>query len=178
MSRPDLCVIFNPSAGRGRARWRLDLLRRTLGGRAEFRPTAPPDRPGGQAEELARQAALDGFPLVAAAGGDGTVHEVVNGLLRSGRADVTLVVAPIGSANDYAYSLGLPDDWWLTPNPAIGPRQVDVGLVRSEQRSRYFCNGLGVGFNGYVTLESRRIKWLRGLPLYALAFLRHPPLSF
>src|SRR5207302_4173999 len=44
--------------------------------------------------------------------------------------------------------------------------------VRSGERSRYFVNGLGLGFNGAVALESRRIKRLQGLALYGLAFLR------
>jgi len=168
MSRADVCVIFNPTAGRHRARQRLERLRQALGPRAEFRPT---DR-AGHAEELALEAARAGFATVAAAGGDGTVHEVVNGLVRSGVPAVTLAIYPIGSANDYAHSLGLDADWFFRNDPAIGPRLVDIGLVRSGARSRYFCNGLGLGFNGMVTLESRRIKWLQGLALYGTALLR------
>jgi diacylglycerol kinase family enzyme len=62
---------------------------------------------------------------------------------------------------------------------------VDVGLARgADGRQRYFVNGLGLGFNGAVTLESRKIRHVRGLPLYSLAMLRAmcyqfrcPPLS-
>jgi diacylglycerol kinase family enzyme len=168
MSRPDVCVIFNPTAGRHRARRRLERLRQALGPRAEFRPTDW----AGHAEELALEAARAGFPTVAAAGGDGTVHEVVNGLVRAGVPDVTLAIFPIGSANDYAHSLGLDPDWFFRNDPAIGPRPVDVGVARSGARSRYFCNGLGLGFNGMVTLESRKIRWLQGLALYGLALVR------
>src|SRR5947209_4238598 len=92
------CVIYNPAAGKGRGERRLRRLRRFLGTRAEFRPTSAQ----GHAEELAFAAARQGFPQVAAAGGDGTVHEVANGLLRA-RSAATLVVYPIGSANDYAH---------------------------------------------------------------------------
>src|SRR5581483_6618810 len=84
----DVCVIYNPASGKGRGRDRLERLRRALGGRAEFRPTRHP----GDGEALALDAAGDGFATVVAAGGDGTVHEVANGLLRSGRRDVTLAV--------------------------------------------------------------------------------------
>ncbi len=168
MSQADVCVIFNPMAGRGRARRALDQLRRCLGARAEFWPTSAP----GKAEELAAQAASAGFATVAAAGGDGTVHEVVNGLMLAQRPDVAFAVIPIGSANDYAHSLELGDDWWRRPDPAIAARQVDVGQVCSGSRSRFFCNGLGLGFNGFVTLEAERIRFVRGLPLYALALLR------
>jgi diacylglycerol kinase (ATP) len=169
MSDTGTCVIFNPTAGRGRARHRLESLRRFLGGKADFRPTRYP-RHG---EELARQAAIEGFPRVAAAGGDGTVHDVANGLLRSGRSDVTLVVYPIGSANDYAHSLGLGPEWWRNSHLETTVRRLDVGrAMRADGRDQYFVNGLGLGFNGAVTLESRRVLGLQGVPLYTVALLR------
>jgi diacylglycerol kinase family enzyme len=168
MPGPQVCVIYNPASGRGRAARRLGRLRRAWDGRAVFWPTAAP----GQAEELALQAARAGYGTVAAAGGDGTVHEVANGLLRAGRPEVVLAVVPVGSANDYAHSLGLGPHWWLHPDPSVTPHAVDVGLARAPGRSRYFVNGLGLGFNGLVTRESRRIRWLQGPALYGLAILR------
>jgi diacylglycerol kinase family enzyme len=165
----DICVIFNPAAARGRAGPRLQELRALLGSRAEFRPTRFP----AHAEELAHQAALSGFAVVAAAGGDGTAHEVANGLLYSGRRDVSLAVLPLGSANDYAFGLGLESKGRSLFSAENQTRQVDVGWVQSETgKERYFVNSLGTGFSGFVALESRRIRRLQGLPLYALAFLR------
>ena len=165
-----VCVIYNPAAGKGRASVRLNRLRRTLGTSAEFWLHTTDRRH--VAEELAQKAAETGFPVVAAAGGDGTVHEVANGLVRSEVSMVTLAVVPVGSANDYAHSLGLDERWWQHPDPTIRTHRVDVGVVRAGKRSRFFVNGLGLGFNGAVTLESRRIKRLQGLALYGLAFLR------
>ena len=181
MTTPEFCIIFNPASGRGRSKRRLEGLRRALDSRAAFWPTER----AGHAEELARRAALEGFPIVAAAGGDGTVHEVANGLLRSRSPTVTLAVFPVGSANDYAHSLGIDADWWRRPDPALCILQADVGVVRAPTgRERFFVNGLGLGFNGSVTLESRRIKNLQGLSLYGLAALRamwsrytHPPMN-
>jgi diacylglycerol kinase family enzyme len=162
-------VIFNPSAGRGRAGQRLTRLRRLLGAGAHYQPT----QGAGHAEELAFQAARSGFAVVAAAGGDGTVHEVANGILRAGQPAVALAVIPIGSANDYAYSLGQAGCWQEDKAAGRGPRPVDVGWVRSaDGRERYFVNGLGLGFNGAVTLESRRIRRLQGMALYGCAVLR------
>jgi diacylglycerol kinase family enzyme len=168
MSRAGVCVVYNPAAGKGQAAARVVRLRRVLGPRADFRPTTAP----GMAEELALAAAREGFPIVAAAGGDGTVHEVGNGLVRSGRPDVILAVLPVGSANDYAHSLGLDADWWLRRDPSVAPVPLDVGVVRSGGRQRHFLNGLGLGFNGAVTLESRKVHRLQGLALYGLAFVR------
>src|SRR2546427_11828619 len=99
-------------AGRGRALRRLRALPRRWADRAELRPTEQP----GHAEELALNAARAGFAIVGAAGGDGTVHEVANGLLRADGSNTALTVFPIGSANDYAYSLGLETDWWRQPD--------------------------------------------------------------
>src|SRR5438477_10276529 len=162
MTKANVCVIYNPAAGKGRGVQRLNKLRRVLGARAAFRPT---DREG-HAEDLALSAAQEGFPIVAAAGGDGTAHEVANGILRSGCHEVTFAVIPVGSANDYAYSLGLDGDWWLRRDERVAARPLDVGLVQSGPRSRYFINGLGLGFNGAVTLEARKITHLQGLTLY------------
>lgn len=168
MSPREVCVIYNPASGRGRSARRLAGLVRAWSKRAAFWPTAAP----GQAEELALQAARGGFVTVAAAGGDGTVHEVANGLLRAERPDVVLAVIPIGSANDYACGLGLDGCWWRDDDAAIHPQAVDVGLVRAAGRSRYFVSCLGLGFYGMVALEARRIRWLQSVALYGLAALR------
>jgi diacylglycerol kinase (ATP) len=164
MSVVEYCVISNPTAGRHRAASRFTRLRRRFAGRAEFWQT----KHAGHAEELAYEAAHAGFTMVVAAGGDGTVHEVGNGLLRAGRSDVIFGVLPIGSANDYAHSLAH-DGRPTQP----GGLAVDVGVVREPGgRQRYFLCCLGLGLNGAVTLESHRIKRLQGVALYGLATLR------
>lgn len=162
------CIIYNPAAGRGRASGRLRALQQGLAGQeVEYRPTDA----AGHAEALALRAAEEGFTVVGAAGGDGTVHEVANGILRAGRPDVALAVFPVGSANDYAHSLGLDAGWWRTPS--FRTRSVDAGWVRtSGGKERYFVNGLGMCFNAAVTFESRRVRWLQGVPLYGVALVR------
>ncbi len=163
MANTELCVIFNPAAGKHRAARRLAKLRQSWGANVIFQPTSKP----GHAIELAKHAACDGFTIVAAAGGDGTVHEVANGLLQAERPDVRFAIFPIGSANDYAYSV----TQHVSETPA--PHTVDVGRVRSpDGRQKFFVCCLGLGLNGAVTLESRRVKWLQGMALYGLATLR------
>ena len=161
------CLIFNPSAGRGRAdKWVRGLREDRLIG-IQFEPT----QRAGHAVELARAAADAGYEKVIAAGGDGTVHEVANGLLQSANRGVIFSTWPVGSANDYAYSLGM-QAWWKRQSEPTEVREVDVGRVSATGRERYYVNALGVGFNGMVTLESRSIRWLTGMPLYAWAFLK------
>ncbi len=175
MAQPDLCVIFNPAAGKHRGRKRLEQIRQSWGTHVEFQPTEH----SGHAIVLAEQAARAGIPVVAAAGGDGTAHEVLNGLMRVRHPDVAFTIIPIGSANDYAFSLG------LDGKTTLPTRRVDVGVVRTPNgKQAYFGCCLGTGFNGRVTFESRRIKRLQGVFLYGLATIRamlyhyrYPPMS-
>jgi diacylglycerol kinase (ATP) len=162
------CVIFNPSAGRGRAARLLHSLQQSQPTAFELCPT---ERPG-HAIELARAAAEAGCPVVVAAGGDGTVHEVANGILLAGRNETIFSVWPFGSANDYAFALGVKRQRWQGPPAGQEVRSVDVGRIEAAGKSVYFVNCSGIGFNGGVTLESRRIRWLRGMPLYGLATWR------
>ncbi len=175
MTDPKICVIFNPAAGKHRGRRRLEQIRKSWGTHADFRPTLH----AGHAIELAELAAREGFSVIAAAGGDGTAHEVLNGLMRIRNPDVAFTIIPIGSANDYAFSLGLHD----SQTPAL--RHVDVGCVRTlTGKLAYFGCCLGMGFNGWVTWEARRVRLLQGVFLYGLAALRalrnhydYPPMT-
>jgi diacylglycerol kinase (ATP) len=154
-------VLFNAHAGKRQAEKRLQKLRSLLPGEIEICST---ERPG-HAEEMALRAASAGTSPVIAAGGDGTVHEAANGILRSGNGEVTLGVLPLGSANDYAYSLRK-----RAANLAFA---VDVGQIREPGgKERYFVCCLGLGLNGAVTLEARRIKKLQGVFLYGWATIK------
>ena len=168
MSTPT-CVIYNPAAGRGRAEKHLRELATGSSGEVELRAS----REAGHAVELARAAAEEGFARVVAAGGDGTVHEVANGVLQSGRRDVVFAVWPLGSANDYAFALGM-IEWWNRRSELLATQtlEVDVGRVTVPGREVFMVNCLGIGFNGMITIEARKTRWLKGLPLYAWAFVK------
>lgn len=162
-------LIYNPTAGRGRTAAKVEGLREKLGERAYLAPTEGP----GHAERLAKEAVQRGWARIGVAGGDGVVHEAANGLLSGGSGGSSLVVFPWGSANDYAYALGRASTFREPAPEGDGPRAVDVGrLTTSSGKARYFVNGAGIGFNCAVTHEARRIRFLRGIPLYTLALVR------
>lgn len=176
---PKVIVILNPAADRGRAADLAHLIRAWLGAHTSFE-WAETNGPG-HAIELAEGAARDGFEWIVAAGGDGTVHEVANGILRvneAGRASPALGVIPIGSGNDFAWMSGAPLG---DPQAAIRRllegevRCVDAGVIADERgvgAQRYFVNGAGLGFDAVVTIESRKIKRLHGFPMYVAAVLQ------
>jgi len=125
----------------------------------------------GHVVELAKKAALDGFTPIIAAGGDGTVGEVANGLMQAAGSEKEVVgplgIMPTGSANDAVYSLGLPTDF----NRAAGiiaagkTRLMDLGKVNGK----YFVNNSAAGLEPYVTIKHEKITWIRGIIRYLVA---------
>ena len=96
----DTLIIFNPAAKGTKAARFLERIQQFAGG-AKIERTGRP----GAAEEMARSALQAGFRTIVAAGGDGTVHEVVNGIGESG---VHLGILPVGTMNVLAAEIGLP----------------------------------------------------------------------
>lgn len=166
-------AVVNPAAGRGAALRAWSRVRPILEAENLALEVAETRGPG-DATELAAAAVSDGVAVVIAIGGDGTIHEIANGLLRAGTpeggARTALAVVPAGSGNDFVKQLGIPAEPERAARLVSGgvTRRVDAGRVGD----RFFVNGVGIGFDALVAMEARRIRWLRGTPLYALALVR------
>lgn len=176
-----MVIVFNPTAGRRRAAllWRvLDVLVAN-GVRLELAETSCP----GDAERLTREAVRAGAPMVVAAGGDGTIAEVANGLMDSG---ARLGVIPLGTANVLAHELSLP----FAPGAVAAAlafgrtRPLWPGLARSPDSSRLFVQMLGVGFDAHVVHRlSLPLKRVLGRGAYVVQSLHevlrysYPPIS-
>ena len=160
-------VIFNPAAGRGQTAVLRGEAQRRLGEGWEWRPT---ERPG-HAVELARAAAAEKAPVVAAFGGDGTVGDVARGILGSESA---LGILPMGTGNDVARNLGLPLDLGVACDAlARGKtRRVDMGAINGTP----FLNNAGTGFDARVMQTmNTSIRFVRGTPAFVLAVLKMFP---
>jgi len=166
-------VILNPYADHGRAIESADSIRKKCQVYAIADLSLTEN--AGQATELARDAIDKGYDLVIAAGGDGTIHEIVNGLMVDGRSEANLGLLPIGSGNDFASGLGLYSDLdSAIKNIFTGSaRLIDVAHIADDRgRQEYVANGLGIGFDATVSIQSRTITRVHGFALYALAALR------
>ncbi len=167
-------LILNPMADMGSA-WRaandLRPLMVEYGG-ADWSGTVYPTH----ATELAKQAALDGYDMVIAMGGDGTVHEVVNGLMQvPAEKRPILGVVPVGSGNDFAHAIGIPlqADRALQHAFKSPPSLVDIGLLTDENgRQEYFDNTVGIGFDAVVTIRSHKLPVVRGFMMYLTAVIQ------
>ena len=161
-----MVIVFNPVAGRRRAHllWRvLDVLSAN-GVRLELAET----RRAGHAESLALDAVKRGEPMVVAAGGDGTIAEVANGLIGT---DTRLGVIPLGTANVLAHELGLPFSPRAVAAALAFGRTAPLwpGIASSATGDRLFVQMLGVGFDAHVVKRvSFPMKRLLGKGAYAL----------
>lgn len=174
MKKHKIKLIVNPRADLGRAWQRAADLRPLIDefGGADWSGTVYPTH----AIELAQQASIEGYELVISVGGDGTVHEVINGLMQVPiEKRPKLGVVPLGSGNDFAYAIG------MERQPDIALRQIfngkeykiDVGKLQDNQgRVEYWDNAVGIGFDATVTIRSRKFTYLRGFLIYLMAVMQ------
>jgi diacylglycerol kinase (ATP) len=170
-------VLYNPQAGNGRASRLLDPIRAGLAAKgidAQFALTESP----GHATQLARQADLSRYDAVIASGGDGTLFEVLNGLMRNPATDKPpLGLIPNGTGNAFMKELGLQHSDWRRAIDIIAanrPRALDIGRVEWEGEARYFLNIVGMGFVAEVAQAAVPLKRL-GSAAYTLATLLKLP---
>jgi diacylglycerol kinase (ATP) len=173
-------IIVNPAAGRGRAaaaRGAIDAAFAALNEPIDLLVTAQP----GDATRWAYEAATQGVPYVAGAGGDGTANEIINGLahwVRDGgdaRRLPKFGMIPVGTGNDFAYNFSLSHDVAAACETLARQqtRLLDVGLVESDaEKPLYFVNGVGMGFDAIVNIESRKVRFGRGGMVFLPAVLK------
>lgn len=165
-----MIFIHNPNSNHGAHVADIQALERTLGGRCPWWRTSA----AGEAATLAREAALEGAEVVVAVGGDGTVHEIVNGLMTLPQVErPKLGILPVGSGNDFAFAAGIPTDLKKALEVVLRGETLagDVGSIEIGTARSYWCNTVGIGFDAKVTVRSRRIRALRGTAMYVAATL-------
>jgi len=180
MSSPfgELVAIVNPRAGKGRVGEELPELERTLrarGLRYRFETTTGP----GDATRIARDALATGSRFLVAVGGDGTVHEVVNGMLDGGVPivpDAVLGVVAAGSGCDLVRTSGLPGDASRACLHLQGDNTypLDLGRIRCEGPNgpvdRIFVNVAEAGLGGAVADRAARLPRRLGQARYFVGF--------
>jgi diacylglycerol kinase (ATP) len=178
-------VILNPVSGRGAGQEMAEVIRQTLTeAQATFDIVQTTEQLSAVAQ--AAQAVREGWDIVATAGGDGTANEVLNGIMEASvgtaaweageTAAAALGLIPIGTGNDFAWCMGAPigDVAAACQTLAAGQtRVVDVGRVEDELGNvRYFCNNFGAGFDAATTVESYKLRYLRGSLVFLVAVFR------
>jgi len=161
-------LLYNPAAGRGRARRHIDEAERHLrerGAEVVHLESRDPD----DLVALGRRASRDSFDRVIACGGDGTVHLAVRDL----DLGMPLAVLPLGSGDDFAKTLGIPSNLEEACRVALEGRVTEID-VASANGIRY-VGVAGVGFDSIVAAEANRVKRLRGSLVYLWSIFRVLP---
>jgi diacylglycerol kinase (ATP) len=170
MNKQKVVVIFNPAAKGDKARSVENMLRSIVRGAALW----PTDSPG-QGIRLAEQAVHHGYEVIVAAGGDGTINEVVNGI--AGRP-VTLGILPVGTMNVFAHELGLPSErirqcWKIIEDGHV----AEIDLARANDQ--FFVQLAGVGLDARAVeatdVTMRRTIGPLSYLLAALQVISDPP---
>ncbi|MFC2028797.1 diacylglycerol/lipid kinase family protein [Chloroflexota bacterium] len=173
---PRYKVIANPAAGHGSAEKVIPKIENTLLELGlDFDLVLTQKK--GDGIQLAYQSVMDGFDVVVAAGGDGTVNEVLNGLMRAqdeGRRAVMGVICA-GRGNDFAAGPGIPADilGGCRALKNFHRQRIDIGRVIGGiyPGGRYFANNVGVGFDAIGTIEVAKLpQW--GLLSFLIAILK------
>jgi diacylglycerol kinase (ATP) len=165
MSKTEAKVIVNPTASGAKVGRKWPQLRDVLSkGGLQF--AAQLTQHPGHATEIAREALDEGFRYIVSVGGDGTVNEVVNGLIVDGRVhpEVVLSIIPGGTACDFARILDISRDPSEACQTTLGHRfrVVDVGQIHCMRNGRpierYFVNVAGLGFDGEAAVRANRMS--------------------
>lgn len=162
-------LIANPASRHGETGKLLPVVRHLFDGVADYdlvTSAAPCD-----ALSIAREAT--GFDSIVAIGGDGTAHEIVNGIMQRPEGDrPAFGIVPMGSGNDYARTLGMSFDLPAAVRQLVSGerKRLDLGTCNGA----WFCNSVAVGLDARVTAKAVEMKvttgW-HGLPLYLRSLL-------
>jgi YegS/Rv2252/BmrU family lipid kinase len=170
-------VIANPTAGNGVGAKAIPRIQEILNHHEADYDLTITERPG-HGIELAREASAS-YDVVVAVGGDGTMNEVVNGLMMAkeeGLGSAILGAVAAGRGNDFVDALDLPEN--LEEGCAAllqgKTRVIDIGLVSGGivPDGRYFANCVGVGFDAITTIEVKKLPRLGGFLSFLLAVFR------
>ena len=179
---PKTLVIWNPIAGNGTAKQLWSSIESAMRAGGLVFDVAQTQAPL-HAVRLAERAKRDGYEMIVAVGGDGIVHEIVNGMMRAsnGEPSGTLGVIPVGSGNDFAKMVNLQaHDWQTAVQRIIAGNTVsfDVGKVIGDvpapgidSGTRYFANSFDTGFGAQVSKHTH-MKLLTGTPMYLVAIFK------
>ncbi len=160
-----VALIINPAAGNGRGAKAGKQAQAALGARGVECTPYVSEYPG-QAVELARRLDPTALDAIVCVGGDGTLFEVINGLVQAeAPSSTTLGLIPVGSGNSFSQDLGIFNDFAGAVGTIVSgqPKAVDVAWVVTQGQRYYFANMLGFGFVSDVCHAAEPYKALRHL---------------
>ena len=175
-----ILLIYNPNAGHGRSEKLLPDVKNYFKEKNIKIDVQLTERQG-HGKQMVGEANLDAYDGLVAAGGDGTLFEVVNGLFQNkSKKRIPIGVLPTGTGNSFSIDLGLDKTKWKDAIDLVSlnkPRKVDVGYFKANNEEYYYLNILGLGFVSDVGKTAIGFKALGNLSytigvIYQTIFLK------
>lgn len=167
-------LILNPHADRGRS-YNIANALQSIAERYGEATWASSQYPG-HSTKLAIQAAEEGYDVVVAIGGDGTCHEVINGLMQFPEETRPLFgVVPAGSGNDFSANAGFAQEREVAMHRVFNGevKRIDLAtLTDNTGHTEYWDNTVGLQFGAIATLHSHKITRLKGFAMYLWAVIK------
>jgi YegS/Rv2252/BmrU family lipid kinase len=166
MKHNEWLVIVNPNAGQGKGKKDWEIISSLLNSE-KLSFTAYFTESKDHAISLTTEGISGGFRNIVSVGGDGTLNEVVNGILLNKvcpPTDISLASIPVGTGNDWGKMFGITGDYEKTVSIISGKKQIlhDIGVISyfegQEKKLRYFINIAGVGFESVVVQKTNYQK--------------------
>lgn len=158
-------IIVNPTSGNGSTKKKWPKIKEELESQLfDFQYVLT--EYSNHSVELAQQAISEGFKHIISVGGDGTLHNIVNGIMSQkivATNTISIGVIPIGTGNDWVKTHNIPRDFYKAIQVIKNgnSKQQDIGkieLINANKKVHYFMNLAGVGFDGYVVSKVERYK--------------------
>lgn len=186
MQKDKIVLIINPNASKGKGKTKAKEISSYFASKGLECECAYTDKKG-HATALSKEFAEKGYGTIIAAGGDGTVNEVVNGIMRAECEEKPKMgIIPIGRGNDFAWIAKIPTSSIYEAADLIingETKKTDVGFAKGtgQENGLYFFNGLGIGFEPLVNFRAQEFKHLNGMPSYIAGFIKilfNPPKGY
>ncbi len=184
MKGEEVLLIINPLASKGKGKKKAKKIGQYFKKRG-VNCTIAYTLKEEHAEKLTEAGIANGFKRIIAVGGDGTVNEVLNGIMKSGNGGIRMGIIPIGRGNDIAWMAKIPKRLYKAVDLIIDEEAmgIDVGrcLNKENGSEKYFLNGTGFGFEPMVNFKAMSYKRINGFLSYVVAFLyclSNPPAGY
>ncbi len=178
-------LIYNPKASKGKANYFVRKVKKIL---KEYNIELKAIRTTKENEAVryAKNATYEGYKNIIAVGGDGTVNEVINGIMIASEGWTieerpNLGIIPLGRGNDFCYSAGISTNLKESVETIVSKskEKIDVGVVIADKlNKKYFVNGVGIGVEAMVNAKASSYKKIRGAFSYLFAaistLIRYP----
>ncbi len=173
MTQTPVSLFVNPAAGRGRTRRRVKRIL-DIFANSSIDVRVFESRGVGDLERTVYERVGAGDKRIIVAGGDGSIHEAVNGIMTAGLG-AALGVIPSGTGNDFAKAGAIPQHWEQATQllaDRLAGDVISLSIDLGRMNDRYFANGAGIGFDAEVTRVARSYRLPIGDLVYLLAIIR------